>query len=179
MSSKSLEKGMYFEWKNIPKEEKKSRGLPMSQKEMGKQLGVDEATTKRWNLEFRTFDLANKTTEAKKYTDLARENIDEALGNRDLTDEEKIKFFDKCLFELVKDSGTRTKPLMELFARRYGLLLDNVSQTHTFEIGADEHFRIRKEAQRRISEVSGGTDGTGGLRQKQRLLSDKVREDKG
>ena len=60
-----------------------------------------------------------------------------------------------------------------------GRLIEKQEVKHEFIISADEHFRIRQEAKRRISGVSRTTDGDRGLLAEQSLLPEEVREDKG
>ena len=75
----------------------------------------------------------------------------------------------------IKGNAAMAKILKQLT----GDLVEKSEQTHKFELNADDHLRIRDEAKRRVSEVSGGANGDRGVLSEPALLLKKVREDKG
>lgn len=92
--------------------------------------------------------------------------------------DEKIKIFDRLLFQLVQDPKTPSKD-RELFAKRYGLLVDKTE--HKVEIGfnAEDIARIRSEARRELEAEGFPVKGDGEMRPEQSLLPQEVWEDKG
>lgn len=62
-------------------------------------------------------------------------------------------------------------------AQIMGWIIEKREDKHTFVLNADDHLRIRKEAQRRISELSGISDGTGSVFPEQPLLLEQIRQD--
>ena len=65
----------------------------------------------------------------------------------------------------------------EILAKLRGMLVEKQEVTHTLD--ADSLFRIRAEAERRLSESNRETDRDRGVFQEQHLLPEKIREDKG
>lgn len=90
---------------------------------------------------------------------------------------EQTRQMDASLFQDALAS--KTSKMKELWYVRWNLLVHKSEQTHIFELSGDDHSRIRNEAKRRVSEVSGGTDGTGNLLTESTVLPEEIREDTG
>jgi len=88
------------------------------------------------------------------------------------------QLFDKLLFQIAMNPASSAKD-RELYARRYGLFLDKSQQEVTHKFDASEHFGIWREAQKRLSELSGSTNRSSGLLPKHTLLPTKTRKDTG
>jgi hypothetical protein len=95
----------------------------------------------------------------------------------DLPIEEKVKIFDSLLFQLVQDPKTPSKD-RELFAKRYGLLVDKSINVEV-KIGADELFRARNAARRELEAQGITVAGSGKIRPEPPLLSQDIRKGEG
>lgn len=95
----------------------------------------------------------------------------------DLPIDDKIKLFDSLLFQLIQDPKTPSKTL-ELFAKRYGLLVDKSETKVNIVFNADEYARIDAEAERRSRDFR-EQNRTLGLQEKPLLLPSEIREDTG
>lgn len=101
---------------------------PPTQKELARELGCTEQTLINWR---------------KKLTETVPLDL-----------EARIQRMDDSLYNDAMKTGATAK-MKELWYKRFGLLVDKSEQKVKFELTADEHFSIREEARRRISEVSG------------------------
>lgn len=110
----------FLAWLALPEKQRK----PRSKSALARKLKVDISTLWRW------------------------EQGDGHIVIEGLSIDEKIKIFDKMLFDLVQNPKTPSKD-RELFAKRYGLLIDK-SINITVDITADEYARIRNEARREL-----------------------------
>lgn len=90
---------------------------------------------------------------------------------------QKIRAMDEAVFEAA--TVKNIAKMAELWYKRQGLLVEKSEQKVTLELSASEHFRIRQEARKRISEVSGTTNGDRGLLPEQSILPQEVWENKG
>ena len=109
-------------WLMLPEAQRK----PGSKSALARKLKVDISTLWRW------------------------EQGNGHIAIEDLSIEEKIKFFDKILFGLVRNPKTPSKD-RELFAKRYGLLVDK-SINIEVKVDADEIARRNFEADRELQE---------------------------
>ena len=78
---------------------------------------------------------------------------------------------------LAVNAGNPTA--QKIYRQVIGQLVEKAETTHIFEVSADEHIRIAREADKRISELSGAADGTQGLQPKSSLLPEKIRPGSG
>jgi hypothetical protein len=118
-----------------------------------------------------TLDKIEKDLRSGKKVQIAGVVFDE------LPIDEKIRVFDDLLFKLIQDPKTPSKD-RELFAKRYGLLIDK-SVNVEVKIGADELFRARNEARRELEAEGFSVVGGGKVRPEPPLLSKDVREGEG
>ena len=82
---------------------------------------------------------------------------------------------DKAIVESCKKGNAQAQRLAKQLS---GELVEKIEQKVKFELSADEHFRIRQEAERRVSELYLGANGDRNLLSKPSLLPQEIREDK-
>lgn len=92
---------------------------------------------------------------------------------RGVSDDDEIQVFMERLYKLATDQKASAKH-MELFAKLKGLLIDKQEIKHKFELSADDHYRIDREADRRIQELNRGADGIQGLQEESPILLEQV-----
>jgi hypothetical protein len=128
---------------------------PKSKKAFCKSIGITVPTFNKYE---ELFKQGRKLKSETNHTELD-----------ELPIEEKIKIFDRLLFQLVQDPKTPSKD-RELFAKRYGLLVDKSMQVN-IDITADDIFRIREEARRELKEAGFLGEGAGEMHGKPTILS--------
>jgi hypothetical protein len=89
--------------------------------------------------------------------------------------DEQIKIFDKLLYKLAIDPKSPAK-VKELFAKRYGLLIDKTELSRKTEFNADDIATANFEAERRLKEFR-DRNRVEGVQERPALLPDKIRED--
>jgi len=84
--------------------------------------------------------------------------------------EEQIKMFDKLLYKLAIDKNSPAK-LKELFAKRYGLLIDKSETRVKFELTADDLAAGVIRARRELE-----SEGMAQVQSESALLSQNIRQ---
>lgn len=140
-----------YEWWDTPKPLRE----PASKAALARKLGITVPTITAW-LKTRTDKHSNFESQS---------------------DEAKIKLFDQLLFQLASDPKSPAK-YKELFARRYGLLLDKSEQKLNIGFDADEIARIRNKARRDLESSGIPHIGDGEVCPQPVLLPQDIREDK-
>lgn len=140
---------LFAEWMSTPNGER----VPRTQSEFAKIYHVSKDTVSNWR----------RMLEMEKFK-----------GD----DDNQVSIFMKNLYTLATKPNARSKD-MELWARINGLLVDKSELTHKFELSADDHYRISREAERRISETIGTSDRAESLPREPALLLSEVRDDTG
>lgn len=132
----------FFDWLALPVEYRD----PKTRVALAKKLGISVPTTYIW-----------EKAQGNGHVDI-----------ENLTIEEKIKIFDKMLFDLIQNPKTPSKD-RELFAKRYGLIMDKTLNIEV-KVDADEYTRLRNEARREL-EAEGFLDkGAGKVRPEPLIL---------
>ncbi len=153
MPAKEEAKTKFLMLYDMSKEERVRKGYPVSWKSMAKYLGVTQQTLINWRKEL--------------------ENGEVNKVDIEVPTEDKIKLFDDLLFQLASSPNSPAK-YKELFARRYGLLLDKIEETHKLEVTADDYFRIRREAENRVREHNEQLGGDRSVLPEPHLLPEQV-----
>jgi hypothetical protein len=134
---------------------------PKSKKAFCKSIGITVPTFNKYE---ELFKQGRKLKSETNHTELD-----------ELPIEEKIKIFDRLLFQLVQDPKTPSKD-RELFAKRYGLLVDKTETKVKISADADELARIESEAERRARAFR-EQNRTPSLQERPSLLPAEIRED--
>jgi hypothetical protein len=141
----------YKTWLETPEDQR----LPATAAAFGRENSVPQQTLINWR---------NEINRGSNRTDFD-----------DLPVEEKIKIFDGLLFQLVQDPKTPAKD-RELFAKRYGLLIDKTELSRKTEFSADDIATANFEAERRLKEFR-DRNRVESVQERPALLPDKIRED--
>jgi len=130
----------------------------LSQAEFCKLHGVSRSSVQKWEKE-------NRENRSEMVEPVEFQNKTEKL-NAHLED----KIFVKGAYS-AKD--------LEIYAKINGLVVEKEELTHKIEFTADDHARIREDAERKVRDLEMGANGTGELYPQPPLLSDKLCEDSG
>jgi len=134
---------------------------PKSKKAFCKSINITVPTFNKYEKEFKR---GRKLKSETNHTELD-----------ELPIEEKIKIFDRLLFQLVQDPKTPSKD-RELFAKRYGLLVDKTETKVKISADADELARLDAEAERRARAFREQA-GAPSLQERPPILPAEIRED--
>lgn len=125
MPQLKAKKQAWFEWRAMSEVDKVAKGLPLDIKGMCDRLGIDRGTGYRWDKEWE----GGKT------------------GEREENPESKINEIMENLRRLSRTHPTAGKAYIEAHK-----LLEGKVNENPYELSADEYFKIRQEAERRLSE---------------------------
>ena len=165
---KTYEKEQYFEWLALPKEQRK----PKSKREFARKIGVQYITLMAWQ---RGKDLQPK--DKGGYSDITKQTaLTKQIG--DLPVEEQIQVFDKLLFSIARNPNASSKD-RELFAKRYGLLVEKKEMKVGISLNADQIAQQHIENQRWLREHGYlEVAGVGQVQPEPGLLPEEIWDDK-
>ena len=101
-------------------------------------------------------------------------NWKDALGEK--AEENEAEEFREWIKKRAYGTQCPTE-IIKLYARILKLDVERKEVTHKFDLTADDHNRIRREAEQRVRDLGAGGDTS--LLAKSTLLSDEVRQDSG
>lgn len=146
-----------FQWLVLPKEQR----FPSTYVEKARELHVTTQTLINW--------------EAKYFQEWKRQQKGNgAVDITSLSYEDMVALWKKIMVELMQgDRGTAED--RKTFGKYLGILTEKTEHTLKRDIDADEYFRIREEAKRRLGQFSRDR----GLLPESALLSVEIREGEG
>lgn len=167
-------KKIFYAWEDTPLENR----VPKYQSWLAKELNITTGTLINWRKERQETQIVPLKETVQRLGDKAHS---ESPPNGQKYDSEtwlKSRTQDADR-DLMKACASGNAQALKLFNQLINRLVEKSEQKVKFELSASEHFRIRREAERRISEVCGGANGDRGLLPKQSLLPQEVWKNKG
>ena len=181
-----LKKSQVFDWLATPL----ALRTPPSRRALLARFNIAKTTFERWKKEFESDPIG----ERKKLNPLlgfpAETGVREIRDRQGLEEPKELDADDierriQDLRDVVHKEAIQGKNqrFCELDARLMGIYVEKREDTHRFELSADDHYRIREEAERELGDwLSEGTTGAEGIpevSEERRLLSEPICEDTG
>jgi len=152
-----------FQWLDMNRDQRIAAQLPTLQNDFAKSIGIGTTKMKQFKKEFYALNMKGKIDKSLIRADDII-NQPEEMRNKVI-----MALFEKAIKDKDHNAAHRLAQIM-------GWIVEKAEHKVQFELTAEEHLRIQREAERRISEVHRTTERSQGI-SGPALLPDQIRED--
>ena len=176
---KRAEKEKYKEWYVLTNAERKARGFPIKQQDMVKVLGVTTNTLVRWSKELRELEgiyppknprpIKNRWKKPSELpVDMQKQLDIMELAKQGFWTSERMEAVNQAIYDTATGKNRGNPNSQKLIKQIVGELVEK--KEVSFVLSADDYFRIRREAQGRIQQLTGEGDRDRGVQPESPLL---------
>jgi len=153
-----------FQWLDMNRDQRIAAQLPTMQRDFSRSIGIGTTKMRQFKREFYALGLKGKIDKTLLQGDDIK-NQPEEMKQKVI-----MALFEKTIKDKDHNAAYRLAQLM-------GWIIEKAEHKVQFELTAEDHLRIQREAERRISEVHRATERSSGMFPEPSLLLDKIRED--